>query len=138
MSDNIEKDMSTLRQKKLAENIVKNASSKERMTAGQMLENVGYKPSVAKHKPKEIIEAKGVINELNRLGFDEDSAKNVVAEILSNPFEESNTRLNAAKEVFKVFGTYAAEKSFNLTTTATVDELKEIIQKDLAKFRPNQ
>jgi phage terminase small subunit len=78
-----------------------------------------------------------IIDALHKLGFNEDNAKSVVAEILNNPLEEGSTRLNAADKVFKTFGTYAAEKVFNLTANASVEELKEIIQKDLAKFRPN-
>ena len=79
-----------------------------------------------------------ILDALKERGFNEDSAKAVVADILLDAEEESIARLNAADKVFKVFGTYAAEKSFNLTATASVDEMKEVIQKDLAKFRPNQ
>lgn len=129
--------MSTLRQKKLAKKIIENASSSTKMTAGEMLENVGYTTSVAKHKPSEIIESVGVQKELVKYGFNEDSAKNLVVNLMNKEYAEDAVRLNAAKEVFKVFGTYAAEKTFNLTATASVDELKSIIQQDLAKFRPN-
>lgn len=129
--------MSTIRQKRLAKAIVDNSLTKKPLGAGQMLENVGYKASVAKHKPKEIIEAEGVKVSLHQLGFDEESAKRVVAEILRFG-EDDNVRIAAAKEIFKVHGSYAAEKVFNLTANATVDELKEIIQKDLAKFRPDK
>lgn len=128
--------MATIRQKKLAQKIVETAISGEKITAGQMLENVGYAKSVAKHKPSEIIEGAGVQTSLKELGFDEESAKRVVTEILEHG-EDDNVRLGAAKEIFKVFGSYAAEKSFNVTATASVDELKEVIQHSLAKFRPH-
>lgn len=129
--------MATLRQKKLATSIVENIHAAKPLNAGQMLENVGYAKSVAEAKPGEIISSKGVTDELHKLGFDEESAKYVVASILIDPLQDAAVRISAAKEVFKVHGTYAAEKTFNLTANASVDELKDIIQKDLAKFRPN-
>jgi hypothetical protein len=79
-----------------------------------------------------------VLQYLEELGFSEENADRVVAEILNNKHEEGSTRLSAADKIYKRMGSYAAEKSFNLTTTATVDELKSIIQQDLAKFRPNK
>lgn len=100
--------MATIRQKKLAVKIIENAKSTEKMTAGQMLENVGYKPSVAKHKPSEILEAVGVQDALEELGFDGDSAKKVVKSILQKGKEEN--RLKAADMIFKVTGDYAPEK----------------------------
>jgi hypothetical protein len=129
--------MATLRQKKLAQNIVQNTQDGLKKNKQELVVSSGYTPTQADKKAGEIMESKGVQVELRKLGFDSDSAKRVVAEILE--FGEDDTvRLNAAKEIFKVHGDYAAEKSFNLTTTATVDELKSIIQQDLAKFRPNK
>lgn len=130
--------MSTVRQKNLAKVVADNSQAVKPLNKQTMLEKVGYATTVAEHKPKEIFESKGLKEELRKLGFDSDNAKAVVAEILNSPHEEGSVRLNAAKEVFKVNGDYAAEKSFNLTATASVDELKSIIQQDLAKFRPNK
>lgn len=130
--------MATLRQKKLAQNIIQNIKSKKGLNKQELVVSSGYSEVTADRHASEVIEQPGVQNELKKLGFDEESAKQVVKEILSNSNEDSNVRLNAAKEVFKVFGTYAAEKTFNLTATANVDDLKAIIQTDLAKFRPNK
>lgn len=74
---------------------------------------------------------------LRELGFDESNADRVVANILNDEQIEPNIRIMAADKVYKRMGSYAAEKTFNLTANASVDELKEIIQKDLAKFRPH-
>lgn len=105
--------MATLRQKRLAEEIVKSAKSKKKVTANTMLVNVGYAKSVAEHKPAEILDAKGVQEELENLGFDVESAKKVVKSILIKGREEN--RLKAAQEIFKVQGEYAPEKHLVLT-----------------------
>lgn len=129
--------MATLRQKKLATAIVENINAVEPLNKQELVASVGYSIPSAEHKATEIIDSKGVNQELHNLGFDEDSAKYVVASILKDPLQDSAVRIRAAGEVFKVMGSYAAEKTFNLTATTSVDELKDIIQKDLAKFRPN-
>ena len=128
--------MATIKQKKLAKAIVDNLSVEDPLNAKEMLENVGYATSVAEGKSGEIISQEGVQQELRKYGFDEESAKNVVKDLMNNSKDDS-VRLRAAGEVFKVMGTYAAEKSFNLTATASVDEIKKVIQDDLAKFRSN-
>ena len=128
--------MPTILQKKLAQEIVKNAKRKKPINKKELLVSVGYTPNTAEAKATEIIEQPGVKTELKNLGFSEEGAKDVVQEILYDKEEEGSTRLRAASEVFKVFGTYAAEKTFNLTATASIGELKQIIQNDLAKFRP--
>lgn len=129
--------MATVRQKKLAKAIAENTLAVEPLNAGELLESVGYATSVAEGKPGEIIEQPGVQNELKKLGFNEEDAKAVVIELMNDRKEDGNVRLRAAGEVFKVMGSYAAEKTFNLTATSSVDELKSIIQGDLAKFRSN-
>lgn len=128
--------MATLKQQKLAEAIVQNAKSGTKKNKKELLVSAGYDETTAEATPSRIIEQKGVQTELHRLGFDSESAKRVVAEILEFG-EDDSVRLNAAKEIFKVNGDYAAEKVFNLTANTTVEELKAIIQNDLAKFRPH-
>lgn len=134
--------MATLRQKKLAKALIENAISKKPKNKLQLVASVGYSAQSAEKKATEIIESKGTQQELTDLGFTEENAKAVIVGILKAPtvFEmvTPTDKLRAAQEVFKVFGTYAAEKTFNLTATASVDELKSIIQQDLAKFRPQQ
>jgi len=100
--------MPTLKQKKLAKEIVTNLAANKPKTAGELLEKVGYAKNTAEAKPGEMMERKGVIEELKKLGFDEDNAKRVVGEILNE--SEDNNRLKAADLVFKVNGSYAAEK----------------------------
>ena len=128
--------MATLRQKKLANAIVGNLTAAKPLNKQELVASVGYSELSADKKATEIIDSKGTQAELHKLGFDEETAKNVVAEILQFG-EDDSVRLRAASEVFKVFGTYAAEKTFNLTASSSVDEIKEIIKQDLAKFRPN-
>lgn len=110
--------MATTKQKKLAKVIIENAVIDSPLNAGQMLEKVGYSKSVAKAKSADIINSEGVQEALSDYGFNPDNAKMVVAEILLDPETEKNTRISAAKEVFKVFGEYAPEKklvgTFNL------------------------
>lgn len=113
--------MATQRQKKLAQAIIRNTQTADPLNTGQMLESVGYAKSVALHKPKEIIEQKGVQDELKNLGFDIDSAKRVVTHILQKGKEEN--RLRAAQEIFKVSGEYAPEKHLVVTKKIiSVDE----------------
>lgn len=128
--------MATLRQKKLAKAIVDNLNATDPLNKQELLVSVGYSPITADASSAVIIEQKGVQSELFNLGFDEESAKKVVVSLLKDSKDDS-VKLRAAGEIFKVMGTYAAEKVFNLTANASVDELKDIIQKDLAKFRPN-
>lgn len=122
-------NMATLRQKKLARAIVENAKKPQSDTAGQMLEKVGYATSVAKHKPSEILEADGVQEELQELGFDPESAKKVVQSILTKGKEEN--RLKAADMIFKVHSTYAPEKSISLV--ATIDANNDAALTEAAK-----
>lgn len=62
--------------------------------------------------------------ELKILGFDENTAKKVVGEILTDDTIEPQHRLKASEQVFKVQGSYAPEKNINLNLDAelTKDE----------------
>jgi hypothetical protein len=117
--------MSTIRQQKLAQAIVENAVSDEPKPAGQLLENVGYSEHLAK-QPGRVLQADGVQEELEKLGFTENNAKKVVAQILNNEEVEPNSRLKAADMTFKIHGSYAPEKSqsINLNVNATVGDEK--------------
>lgn len=105
--------MATTKQKKVAQLIVENAKLDKPLNAGQMLEKVGYSPHLAK-QPGRVVDSEGVREALAELGFTESNAKGVVAEILLNPDAKDTDRLKAAEHVFKVQGSYAAEKSVNL------------------------
>lgn len=127
--------MATIRQKKLAKKIVKNLSIEKPLNKLELVASVGYSKMSAEKKATEIIESKGVKKELEILGFTSENAKSVVSELLNNPYEESAIRLNAAKEVFKVFGDYAAEKTLSLNVNSNIEDLQEAIKDDLKRFR---
>lgn len=62
--------MATLKQKKLAKELANNLKSKNTLTAGQMLEKVGYSKNLVK-QPGRVIQAEGVQQELAQLLPDE-------------------------------------------------------------------
>lgn len=68
---------------------------------------------------------------LDSMGFNEISAKSVVVEIMSNPNADSNARLKATDQVFKVEGSYAPEKSESRTLNVEV----KLENKDLVAVR---
>ncbi len=105
--------MSTVRQKKLAKSFVENLQADKPLNKQELVASVGYSHKVADKKATEIIESKGVQKELKALGFDSETAKEVVAEILVYG-DSDMARLAAAREVFKVHGDYAPEKSVNV------------------------
>lgn len=113
--------MATLRQKKLAENIVLNAESGFPLNKQELVESSGYTPAQAEKKAGEIIDSKGTQEELAKLGFDIESAKKVAIGILKNGKEENKVRI--IQEIFKVNGEYAPEKHLVVTSKViSVDE----------------
>lgn len=113
--------MSTELQKNLAQNIVKNAKRKKPLNKKELLVISGYSQISAEASATEIIEQKGVKEELDNLGFDADSAKKVVKSILKTGKEEN--KLKAADMIFKVIGEYAPEKHLTLIKKiVSVDE----------------
>lgn len=109
--------MATLKEKDLASAIALNSRQPrdKKKNKKELLVSVGYAISTAEVKPGEIFKQKGVKEELFKLGFDVDNAKRVIAEIMNDETIEPNTRVNAAKEVFKVQGEYAPEKHLIVT-----------------------
>ena len=114
--------MATLRQKKLAEGIIENAKKGTKLNKKDLLVSVGYAINTAEVKATEIIEQKGVQEELESLGFDFESAKKVVTSILKKGKEEN--RLKAAQEIFKVTGAYAPEKHIVASMGEVLDQLE--------------
>lgn len=102
----------TIRQKKLANNIVANAKEKRWDTLKDLLIDSGYSKKVAAGMPKAVIATQGVQAHLAKLGFNEIAAKATISEILLLGKEDN--RLKAADMIFKIFGTYAPEKSITL------------------------
>ena len=77
----------------------------------------------------------GVKESLEELGFHEDAAKEVVRQILHKGKVEKN-RLTAADMIFKVQGTYAAQKTVNTNVNVEVpleemDELRRRYEEEL-------
>lgn len=114
--------MATVRQKKLAKLIVENATRAKPLNKKEMLVSVGYTTNVAEVKAKDIMEQKGVKEELEILGFNEHSAMKVVEEIMNNKDYDPSARLKATDQVFKIHGTYAPEKS--IVANIQVNEVK--------------
>lgn len=105
--------MPTIRQKKLAKAVVENLSREQPLNKQELVASVGYTPASADKKATEILASSGVQEELAILGFDPETAKQVVGQILTNG-ENDSVKLKAADMIFKVAGSYAAEKHVNL------------------------
>lgn len=118
--------MATLRQKRLAKELILNEIREEPLNAGALLEKVGYSESVASARPGTVISSEGVKEALDELGFTEANAKKVVAKILLSGKEES-AQLKAADMIFKVKGSYAPTESKNLNVDVKLES------KDLGK-----
>lgn len=129
--------MATLLQKKLAKAIVKNAKSDKPLNKKQLLVSVGYSPNTADVNQKNIIEQKGVKEELEILGFTEHAAMKVVDEIMHNKNVDPSARLKATDQVFKVRGTYAPEKSIVATMILPTKEEEEIIDISIDNYLDN-
>lgn len=124
--------MASVRQKKVARKLIENLSLDKPLTHGEIVESSGFGPSMKKNSHV-VINSKGVQEELAILGFDEQTAKEVVGEILLDKNNEPQHRLKAADMVFDVFGSKAPDKHVNINVSA--DELRETIQNGLTKFR---
>ena len=97
-------------QRRAASNLIEYLDPKsERFnTLTELLIDAGFSELTAGANPKAIITSRGVQQALSDLGFKEDSAKAIVAEILLSGAEAN--RLKAAEMIFKVFGTFAPEQ----------------------------
>jgi len=122
-----ENKMATLKQKEAAKLIIKNATLDKPLTGGEIVENSGYGVSM-KGNPQVILNSQGVKDALAEYGFSEDNAKMVVTDIMMNEETDPNTRLKATDQVFKVHGTYAAEKSvaLNVNVAARSEDKSEL------------
>ena len=121
----------TIKQRKLANALVENLDKKDSLTLEQILVSVGYAQSTAEKNGAVIIGLEGTIQALAELGFTEDNAKGVVAEILLDKRKNAGDRLRAAEQIFKVTGSYAPEKSINVDVQINTEGLEEL--RSLAK-----
>lgn len=113
--------MATIRQKKLAEAIVENLSQAKPKNKKELLVSSGYSKNTSESSANDIIEQKGVQEELKILGFSSEKAKEVVAEILEFG-ENDGVKLKAADMIFKVNSDYAAEKHMNVNVDFKIDD----------------
>lgn len=127
--------MATQKQKRVAKLIIENSTLDKPLNGGQMLAKVRYSEGM-QVQPSRVLESEGVKEELLLAGFTEDNAKSVVSEIMLSEKVSPNDRLKATDQVFKVQGSYAVEKHLNVNINA--EELKNVIQDGLTKFRPNK
>lgn len=118
--------MSTVMQKRVARKLVKAVESDEDITAQEIVLSAGYSPARAR-KPGEVINTQGVKEELVSLGFSVDKAKEVVGVLMGDEAQPGIVRLKAADMVFKVDGTYAAEKHANLNVNVEVTQDEETL-----------
>lgn len=125
--------MATLRQRKVAKAIVKNLESNTHQSAGEVLKSVGYGTGL-QNQPKRVLQSEGVLEELKNYGFNEDTAKGVVSEILISG-ENDTVKLKAADMVFKVNGTYAAEKHITLNIDESTERTRELGNRIIGLFR---
>lgn len=103
----------------------------------ELMVAAGYSESTATASPHVIFKQEGTINAievaLESQGFTEARAKQVVAEILDKKYAEDKDRLKAAELIFKVHGTFAAEKSINMTVNT--EDLRKAVVEDLQRYR---
>lgn len=120
--------MPSIRQKRVAKILIDNIGADKPLTNGEIVELSGFGPSMKKNS-KVVLESKGVQDALIEYGFHPDRAKEVVGNILEHG-ENETVKLKAADMVFKVNGTYAAEKHINLNIQAEpTDRIKNLAKK---------
>lgn len=123
----------TLNQKKVAKLIVENLKNGKKISGKKILEEAGYGKGMGKHAGQ-VINSKGVKEELKNLGFTVDNAKNVLGKLIDDPNTEANVKVNVAKEIFKVHGTYAAQKQ-EISVNKELDEALNRLSKLLPKTK---
>lgn len=127
----------TVKQKKIAQLIIENATLDKPLNGGEMLAKAGYSSNLYK-QPSRVLEADGVRQALDDYGFNEDAAKKVVASILSDEDVEPRDRLKASEIIFKVHGSYAPEKSVNVNVDITDGENIKALTEKLNETYKNQ
>ena len=98
----------TLKQKRVAKQIVEAIKLDSPPTGGEIVENSGYGKSMRLF-PGRILESLGVKEELKRLGFSVEAADQVIWEMLHEGKKEE-TKIKAAQEIYKRMGAYEDTK----------------------------
>lgn len=121
--------MSTVRQERLADEIIKNAQREKPLTKEQMSVAVGYSPKTAEDQMTRIFNGEGVKDALIAKGFTVEAADDVVKELLHNGRKEE-TRLKAAGMMYERLGANAPKKTMNLDVKvdASPEDLKLIAE----------
>lgn len=121
--------MPTLKQRRIAKEIIENAKVDNPKRAGEIVALSGYGPSMSKN-PQVILNSDGVRQALEEQGFSEANAKKVVESIMLDEKVDANARLKATDQVFKIHGSYAPDKSTTLVvnTTLSIEEKDQLLQ----------
>lgn len=106
--------MPTLKQQALAKNLTEALGAREIPTKKELILKSGYSENQSK-QPSVVFNSKGMEEALIENGFTEENAKSVIQEILLDKRKKDSVRMDAAREIFKVFGTYAPEKKAIVT-----------------------
>jgi len=115
--------MPTVREDKLADVIIENATSDRGMTAKQMLVKAGYDTTTAEASPGRVMKQDGVREALIAKGFTVDRADEVVTEILNTG--ENQHRLKAADMIYERHGAKAPQKTVSLNLTADMKDFEQ-------------
>jgi len=118
--------MSTINQKRVARHMARNILEGKVMTGSEILRQEGYKPSLQKN-PSYILDSVGVKKEMAKMGFNELNASNWIIKAVDKG--SPDVAIRGAQEVFKVFGTYAPQK----TLSASI-KLQQEIEQDRIKY----
>lgn len=120
-------DRPSPRQAKAAELIVQNLAEGKNVPVYEVLKSVGYGTGL-QHNPQRVLNSEGFKSALEEMGFTQDNAQRVVAEILLDGEKGASDRLKAADMIFKFFGSYAPEKSQNVNVNIKANP------KDMTKY----
>lgn len=122
----------TPRQRRAAQLIVDSALGKrpDIKNSGDIVLEAGYAATV-KEVPHKVLETSGVYQALEERGFNPETAKEVVKSIMLSHKAKDSDRLKASDMVFKVHGTYAAERniSLNIATEVSNERLLELAER---------
>lgn len=113
---------------------MENLKSPKPKNKGELVVSSGYSLNTATQQIPAVFEQKGVLDELKILGFDQETAKQVVGNILTDEEEESKDRLKAADMVFKVTGAYQDEKPKDTSGNTYNFIFSKEIQKDVREI----